>query len=89
MSTRHFKVRICEHMGISCRTGLPLKGLTKTAVSEHCAQCNQRSISTDDFKIISRGGSEFDLCLKESIIIKLKKPFLNKNLMSTQLDLFD
>ena len=89
MSVRHFKVRISEHMGISCRTGAPVKGISITAVRDLCTTCNKGVISEDDFKIISRGGTEFDLWLKESLMILLKKPALNKNVTSTQLFLFD
>ena len=86
-SYRHRKVRECEHMGISARTGKPVKGTTTTAVRDHMLFCNT-VVDSGDFSILSKGGNRDDLEIKESIMIKKLKPTLNKDLTSTQLYLF-
>lgn len=86
-SYRHRKVRECEHMGISARTGKPVKGTTTTAIRDHMLFCN-KVVDSGDFSILSKGGNRDDLEIKESIMIKKLKPTLNKDLTSTQLYLF-
>ena len=38
---RHFKVRMCEHLGISALTGKRVKGDDNSAIKEHLLFCNQ------------------------------------------------
>ena len=86
---RHFKVRICEHLGISHLTGKrkTLQPNQHTAVLEHCLFCHN-SPSFDDFVIISRESNDFKLTLKESILINRDKPLLNRTVQSMPLELF-
>ena len=44
---RHFKVRMCEHLGISALTGKKVKGDDDSAIKEHLLFC----IHTPDLKI--------------------------------------
>ena len=37
---RHFKVRMCEHLGISAVTGKRVKGDDDSAIKEHLLFCN-------------------------------------------------
>ena len=87
MTLRHIWVRECEHAGISPRTGKHLKGTTPTAVRDHMLECDN-IVSHNDFKILSKGGNERDIEIKESLMIKLLKPKLNNNMVSKQLSLF-
>ena len=43
---RHFKVRMCEHLGISALTGKRVKGNDDSAIKEHLLFCNH----TPDFE---------------------------------------
>ena len=84
---RHKKVRICEHMGISPRTGKTVKGVITTAVRDHMLHCDT-VVCEGDFSILSKGGDYRELEIKESIMIQKLKPSLNRDLMSTPLYLF-
>ena len=91
---RHFHVRACEHLGISFRTGNNLtynpKNKNNTAVLDHihksqgCQNCDLSSI-----KIIGGADNDFNLKIKESLIIqKLKPTLINKTSKSIPLYLF-
>ena len=56
----HFKVRICEYLGISHLTGIKLKidNNKLEAIQEHLLCCNY-SPSFDDFSILTREGNNF------------------------------
>ena len=84
---RHKRVRLCEHMGISPRTGKLVKGTAMTAVREHMLNCNTK-VAEGDFTILSKGGEYKDLEIKESLLIKKLKPVLNKDQLSRPLYLF-
>ena len=84
---RHKRVRLCEHMGISSRTGKLVKGTAMTAVREHMLNCNTK-VAEGDFTILSKGGEYKDLEIKESLLIKKLKPVLNKDQLSRPLYLF-
>ena len=86
LTDRHYKVRSYEHLGKSIRTEKPLVGI-KTAMRTHCTE-HQHSISSDSFSVIARSGDPFHLKIKESLLIKRDRPFLNNNVYSTPLYLF-
>ena len=73
-TTRHFKTRVAEHMGISPRTGKPTKN-PKSNVFKH-GQDSGHPILRADFSIISSTKS-WDTKLLESILIHVHKPNLN------------
>ena len=47
---RHFKVRMCEHLGISALTGERVKGDDDSAIKEHLLFCNH----TPEFDLTAR-----------------------------------
>ena len=86
---RHMKVRMNEHLGISLRTGKQLKfnSSNATAIRSHCETCHH-SASYKDFSIIDTARNDFELLIKESIVIGKESPLLNKQVKSFQLALF-
>ena len=86
LTERHFKVRAFDHLGLSIHTGKAIKGVD-TAMKSHCRQHNH-TVTIDDIEIIAREQNSFHLRIKESLLIKRDKPFLNNNVYSTPLYLF-
>ena len=85
----HFKVRICEHLGISHLTGKKVKidNNKLTAIQEHLLCCNY-SPSFEGFSILTRESNDFKLKIMESLLIARDKPILNKADSSLPLELF-
>ena len=83
---RHSRVRFGEHLGISCFTGQPVKGLN-TAIKEHInvAKCKP---DFNNFSVIGCESVRFLRQLKESLFIKHLSPNLNRQVKSAQLYLF-
>ena len=90
LSRRHQKVRFSEHMLRSARTGNVLNSdtMSKSAVSDHMISTNHE-VSNDNFTILSIGGNQETLEIKESLMIHKLKPSLNSNTFSTVLYLFN
>ena len=86
LSERHTKVRWCDHIGLSWRTGNQIVGV-KTEIKEHSKSCNTVP-SIKNFKIISSDDNTLRLKIKESLYIKRDRTNLNKNVYSTPLYLF-
>lgn len=88
---RHFKVRVFEHMGVSLRTGVPYtynpRNNNNTAVLNHIHAC-KCAVTNNDFTIIGSARNDYQLRIKESIIIQKDNPILNKNVKSIPLALF-
>ena len=87
-TSRHLKVRACEHMGITPLLEKISKSKKTTAVKEHLRCCPHRA-SLDDFSIMTSAQSKFLLEIKESLLIHRDTPTLNKNVTSVPLYLFD
>ena len=85
---RHLKVRSGEHIDISPLTFKKVKPKVESSVRDHLMFCDH-SPSFDDFTILAHGSNKFLLEIKESLLIKLNKPELNKNISSAPLYLFD
>ena len=87
---RHFKVRICEHLGISHLTDKKVKidNNKLTAIQEHLLCCNY-SPSFEDFSILTKESNDFKLKIIESLLIARDKPILNKADSSLPLELFE
>ena len=85
---RHLKVRFGEHIGISPLTFNKVKTTAESSVRDHLLYCDH-SPSFDDFNILTHGNNKFLLEIKETLLIKLIKPKLNKNISSAELYLFD
>ena len=75
---RHFKVRICEHLGISQLTRKKVKIDNKKlkVIQEHLLCCNNSS-SFEDFSILTRESNDFKLKILESLLIPRDKPMIN------------
>ena len=75
----HFKVPICEHLGISHLTWKKVKiDNKKLAVNqEHLLGCNY-SPSFEDFSILVRKSKDFKLKIMEILQIARDQPVLNK-----------
>ena len=84
----HFKVRVCEHLGVSALIGKRVKGDNDSAIKEHHLFCNHSS-SFDDFSILASNNNDFKVTLMESLLINRDQPPLNKNRYSLPLELFD
>ena len=85
-SKRHFKVRICEHLGISTLTGKRVKGDDDSAIKEHLLFCNHTP-EFEDFSILASNNNDFKVTLMESLLINRDHPTLNKNKQSLPLEL--
>ena len=70
------KTRVCQHMGISDRTGNMVQTPTSSSVRDHSLQCGT-AFSLSDFNILDRIHSVYDLRLLESLYIFKQKPALN------------
>ena len=75
-------------MGISNLTEKRVKNVKESAVSDHRLQCDG-VISFDDFDVLASENKNFRLLIKESLLIKRDKPFLNRTIKSFPLKLFD
>ena len=85
---RHFKVRMCEHLGISALTGKRVKGDDDSAIQEHLLFCNHKP-DFEDLSILATNNNDFKVTLMESLLINRDHPPLNKNKQSLPLELFD
>ena len=85
---RHFKVRMCEHLGVSALTGRRVKGNNDSAIEEHHLFCNHSS-GFDYFSIITSNNNDFKVKVMESLLINRDHAPLNKNRHSLPLELFD
>ena len=80
-TTRHYKTRISEHMGVSPLTGAPSSA--KTNVSEHRRKTGHPTVE-QDFRILKRS-KENEVKTTESIYIHMNKPNLNGKTASVPL----
>ena len=83
---RHLYERICEHAGISSRTGNRLEVPPFSAIREHC-QHNNCKIELSNFSIIGCCRSETELRILESLHINNSRPVLNNMNSSFQLSI--
>ena len=84
---RHFKVRICEHLGIFALTGKRVKDDDDSAIKEHFLLCNY-SPDLQHFSILTTNNKNFKVTLMVSLLINRDHPPLNKNKQSLALELF-
>ena len=85
---RHLKVRCGEHIGISPLPSKKIKPSKESAIRDNLLICNNAP-SFDEFPILAHGNNRCVLEIKESLLIKLDKPVLNKNISYVRLFLFD
>ena len=87
-TSRHLSTRISEHMGVSYRTSVPLTSPPFSAIRNHTDHNHTNyTISPDEFTIIDRAPTDFQLLKKESILIKQIQPNLN-NMESLTLKIY-
>ena len=86
---RHFKLRICEHLGISYLTDKKVKidNNKLMAIQEQHLRCNY-SPSFKDFSILTMESNDFKLQIMDSPLIAHDKPILKKADSSLPLELF-
>ena len=88
---RLFRVRVFEHTGTSLRTWKQFtynpSNSNNTSVLNHLAKCKANA-TIDNFEIIGSADNDFNLRIKESLLIKKDDPVLNKSVKSTPLLLF-
>ena len=90
-TARHLHTRISEHTRVSPLTGKKRATtlFPTSSIQAHTCQTNY-TISPNDFSIISscRSSSNFELLIRESLLISKYKPSLNENISSIPLSLF-
>ena len=85
---RHYRTRTSEHIGVSPLTVKCVKNNSQTsAVHDHMLFC-KTVVCPEDFSILAKSSCNFKLEIQESILIKLLKLTLNKNVSSVPLYLF-
>ena len=85
---RHFKVRMCEHLGVSALTGKRMKRDNDSAIKEHHLFCNHPS-GYVSFSIRASNNNDFKVTLMETLLINRDHPPLNKNRYLPPLEFFD
>ena len=70
------RTRVCQHMGVSDRTGSMLSYPPFSSVREHALACKS-SVSISDFDILQKSHSVQDLRILESLHIFKKRPRIN------------
>ena len=85
---RHFKVRMCEHLGISAITGKRVKGADDSVIKEHLLFRNHTP-DFEEFSILATNNNDFKVMLMESLLINRDHPLLNRDKQSLPLEFFD
>ena len=84
----HFKVRMCEHLGVSVFIGKWVKGNNDSAITKyHFFAINHLALMIVFIPASNR--NDFKTTLMESFLINRDHPPLNKNRHSLPLKLFD
>ena len=81
---RNFKVRAYEHLGITPLTGKKVKSPKEIAVFDHIVHTGHNA-SFDDFKTLVKECDEFRPLFRESFLILLANPPLNRYAKSIHL----
>ena len=84
---RHFKVRACEHVGITPLTGEKVKSSKESVVFDNIFHTGHNA-SFDDFETLAKESDEFRLFLRESLLILRDGPPLNRCVKCISLELF-
>ena len=74
---RHMITRFKEH----------LKPQKPTAITDHILR-NNHDVNINDVNFLARGKNDYDLLIKESLLVKRLSPSLNSNVSSFPLELF-
>ena len=84
---RHIHTRISEHMKVSPLTGKKRSIPTMSSILA-LKHMQKYPVSASDFKILSSATSEWDLLIREILLISHFNLVLNANIRSTPLGLF-
>ena len=86
---RHYKVRLYEHLGLSFKTEETMKynESLATAVRKHCHVHNHPN-NVNSFRVVGRARNNFNLMIKESILLYRTGDCLNTAERSVPLQLF-
>ena len=68
-------------MGISPLTNKRLKNVKQSAISDHFLTCDC-NMNFKDITILSKDSNDFNLLIKESLLIARDKPILNETVKS-------
>ena len=82
-----FKVRACEHLGITPFTGKKVKSPKESVVFDHIIH-TCRNASFNDFETLIKECDDFELLLRGSLLILRDDPPLNRYVNSIPLELF-
>ena len=89
---RHYLVRVFEHLGISLRTHKKFtynpNNKCNSAILNH-VNCKKCVGDVQNFKIIGSATKDFQLKIKESLLIRKNKPTINGADQSVPLELFE
>ena len=89
---RHYLVRVFEHLGISLRTHKKFtynpNNKCNSAILNH-VNCKKCVGDVQNFKIIGSATNDFQLKIKESLLIRKNKPTINGADQSVPLELFE
>ena len=83
-----FRCRICQHLGISARTGEELSSKVHSEIRDHSLKCRTQ-INTNNFTILDRLQSNKGILILESLHQKVKKPSIGTHQQSTPLLCFE
>ena len=75
---RTLHTRVCEHKGLSDRTGKTVIRPKLSSIRDHAMSCTS-DINIEHFKIIGFNNRDIDLRILESIFIYKEKPLLNES----------
>ena len=83
----HFKVRACEHLGITPLVETKVESPKEMAIFDHLLKTGHNP-SSDDVEIFVKEYNEFRLLFRESLLISRDEPSLNKYVKLITLQLF-
>ena len=86
-TAQHYRSRICQHQGISNRTGATLAVPVNSHIRDHCLE-HGGSVKEDNFKILDKCFYSSDLEILESLYHKVLKPTIGVHTQSTPLLMF-
>lgn len=75
---RHFRVRMCEKLGILKVNGRRVKGDDDSSIKEHALVC-YHSPGFEDCSILTTNNNDFKLILMKILLIYRDHPFLNRS----------
>ena len=84
---QHFRSRICQHQGVSDRTGAIRAVPVNSHIRDHCLEHGKR-VNEEDFKVLDKCFYSSDLLILESLYQKTLKPSIGVQSQSTPLIMF-